>query len=69
MQKDVAQLDGMRDFAEHTKRRKLWNKSVSPAAVRTYGEIMKSVVLELIEAFEKRQGEAIDLSVWMGYTS
>lgn len=57
----------MRDFTEHSKRRKLWNKAVTPAAIKEYGELLKGVVHELVESLEKRQGEVVDISAWMGY--
>ncbi|TCD67925.1 hypothetical protein EIP91_011789 [Steccherinum ochraceum] len=67
IQNGVAQLDGMRDFAEHTQRRKLWNKSVTPAAIKEYSEMLKDVVRDFVTALEKRQGEVLDLSAWLGY--
>lgn len=69
VQDGVAPLDGIRDFAAHSQRRKLWNKSVAPAAVKEYGEMLKGVIAELMEELEKRQGEDVDLSAWMGYAA
>lgn len=64
-----SQLDGMRDFTEHSKRRKLWNKSVTPAAIKEYGEMLKGVITEFMEALEQREGEVLDVSAWLGYTT
>ena len=55
----------MRDLSEHSKRRKLWNKCVAPAAVKEYGEMLKATVRELVEQLERKQEEVIDISTWM----
>ncbi|TCD71757.1 hypothetical protein EIP91_005523 [Steccherinum ochraceum] len=67
--KDAYQLDGMVDFAQHAQRRKLWNKAVTPAAIKDYAEMLKGVLADLVRAFEERKGEIVDISAWMGYTS
>jgi len=59
----------MRDPVEHKRRRKMWDRAFSTAAIKNYDEIVAKRARELVEQFEKRAGQEIDLSMWMSYFS
>ena len=58
-------LIGQRDPVEYRRRRKPWDRSFSSAGLKNYEEIVIRRSRELVEQFEKRDGEEIDLSMWM----
>ncbi len=62
-------MDGIRDQTLHTIRRKPWTRATSIAALKGYEEILKSTIHELLSAFTARQGEEIDISMWMTLAS
>ncbi|KIP10629.1 hypothetical protein PHLGIDRAFT_495533, partial [Phlebiopsis gigantea 11061_1 CR5-6] len=59
------QLDGVRDPAVHSGRRKAWTKAMSPAALKGYEGIIVDKVTLLVEALSKRRGGCVDLSYWI----
>lgn len=58
-----------RDPVEHKRRRRTWDRAFSSAAIKNYDVIVIKKVRELMEQFEKRAGQEIDLSMWMTYFS
>jgi hypothetical protein len=65
-------LVGVQDPEEHRRRRKVWNRALSTAAVKGYEEILESRVNQLIEELDKLASrgevtpnmEPVDLSSW-----
>ncbi|KIM78409.1 hypothetical protein PILCRDRAFT_11126 [Piloderma croceum F 1598] len=60
---------GTQDPVEHKRRRKTWDRAFSTAAIRNYEEIVVRRARQLVEQFEKRAGQDIDLSTWMSFFS
>jgi cytochrome P450 len=60
-------LDGLRDQALHTARRRPWARGMNSASMKYYEELAKSTVSDLITAFSQREGETIDISQWMTF--
>jgi hypothetical protein len=40
---------------------------MSSASIKNYDEILARKARELVEQFEKRVGQEVDLAIWMGY--
>ena len=66
---DTESLIGTQDPSEHKRRRKTWDRAFSTAAIRNYEEIVVRRARQLVEQFEKRAEQEIDLSMWMSYFS
>ena len=58
-------LDGLRDTALHTVRRKPWARGMNSAAMKHYESLIRSTVQDLLDALYKRVGQKIDISAWM----
>ncbi|KZP07807.1 cytochrome P450 [Athelia psychrophila] len=58
-----------RDTAQHRARRRLWDRAFSTASVKGYDELVIKRTRELCEALEKRSGQVLDFSRWMGFFS
>ena len=57
------------DLGEYARRRKAWTRGTSIAAIKDYEELLRAVLRDLLGAFEKRQGESINVAAWMVYTA
>jgi cytochrome P450 len=57
------------DPVEHKRRRRTWDRGFSTVATKNYEEIITRNVRELVEQFEKREGQEVDLSKWLSYFS
>ena len=64
-----ASVIAITDPVEHKRRRRTWDRGFSTAAMRNYEEIVTRNARELVEQFEKREGQEIDLSMWLSYFS
>lgn len=64
-------LIALRDVQEHTRRRRIWNKAFSTAAVKEYEPIVVTRALQLVDELEKRSGGehggTVDLAKWMSF--
>jgi len=58
---------GQRNPVEHKRRRRTWERALNTTAIRNYDEVIMRRARELLEQFEKRAGEEIDLSMWMSH--
>jgi len=61
----IPPLIGIRDGAEHAKRRRTWNLGFNPAAMRQYEPAVRERVLQLLEAILQRG--RVDLGETFGY--
>jgi len=61
----IPPLIGIRDGAEHAKRRRTWNRGFNPAAMRQYEPAVRERVLQLLEAIVQRG--RVDLGETFGY--
>ena len=61
----VPPLIGIRDSAEHAKRRRTWNRGFNPTAIKQYEPAVYERVLQLLEAIVQRG--RVDLSESFGY--
>ncbi|KAI0344596.1 high nitrogen upregulated cytochrome P450 monooxygenase 1 [Trametopsis cervina] len=60
-------LDGLRDQALHTVRRRPWARGMNTTSMKYYEELVKSTVTDLTTAFRQREGEVVDISQWMTF--
>ena len=61
----IPPLIGIRDGAEHAKRRRTWNRGFNPTAMRQYEPAVRERVLQLLEAIVQRG--RVDLGETFGY--
>ena len=61
----IPPLVGIRDIAEHAKRRRTWNRGFNPTAMRQYEPAVHERVLQLLEAIVQRG--RVDLGENFGY--
>jgi cytochrome P450 len=55
------------DPAEHSKRRKLWDRAFTPSALKSYQPMLSARVAELRAHLLSRAGAPLDLASWMGW--
>lgn len=60
-------LINMQDTSQHVQRRKPWNRAFNSDSLKGYESILVRRSRELVEAFSKRQSEAVDMARWMEY--
>jgi hypothetical protein len=60
-------LPFIRDVADHTRRRRLWNRAFNGTSLKDYDEIIVRRSRELVNALGKRTSQKIDISQWMGF--
>jgi len=61
----ILPLIGIRDSAEHAKRRRTWNRGFNPTAMRLYEPAVYERVLQLLETIVQRG--RVDLGETFGY--
>jgi len=61
----IPPLIGIRDSAEHAKRRRTWNRGFNPTSMRQYEPAVYERVLQLLEVIVQRG--RVDLSETFGY--
>ena len=61
----IPPLIGIRDGAEHAKRRRTWNRGFNPVAMRQYEPAVHERVLQLLETILQRG--RVDLGESFGY--
>jgi cytochrome P450 len=66
LHQDPPPLIAFRDTAEHSKRRKPWNRAFSSTSLKEYQPTVARRVDQLIGALEAQQGP-VDLAQWLGY--
>ena len=54
MNAPILPLVGIRDSAEHTKRRRTWNRAFNPTAMKQYEPIVHKRVVQLLEEIVQR---------------
>lgn len=59
---------GIQDNEEHAKRRRAWNRGLSPGAVKEYEVIITTRVNQLVRRLEEQHGE-VALDRWIKYFS
>jgi cytochrome P450 len=65
-QTTIRALISVRDTAEHTRRRKPWNRAFSTAALKGYEEILGRRVQQFVTMLEQRTGP-VDLAEFISY--
>lgn len=60
-------LDGLRDMALHTVRRRPWARGMNSASMKYYEELVRSTVGDLLTGLRQREGETVDISRWMTF--
>ena len=60
-------MDGMRNMAEHTVRRKFWSRGMNSAAMKYYEELIHGTVADLVDGLEQRMSQKVDISLWMTF--
>lgn len=58
----------LRDPMEHARRRRPWNRGLSTEALKSYEEIIETVVSQLLDHLAKQNG-ILDLAKWLSYFS
>lgn len=66
LHQDPLPLISLLDDAEHSRRRKSWNRAFSSAAVREYQPVVAQRATQLVQALQE-QRSVVDLSQWMSY--
>ena len=68
LHQDPLPLIGIRDSAEHARRRKPWNRAFSSAALKEYQPIVAKRVSQLVDLLGRQtDGKAVDLAQWISY--
>ncbi|PSS01016.1 hypothetical protein PHLCEN_2v4082 [Hermanssonia centrifuga] len=67
MHPEIPALIAYRDPAEHTRRRRPWNRAFSTAGVKEFQPLIANRTQQLIELLGQRQGQTIDLAEWIGF--
>jgi cytochrome P450 len=65
-QTTIRALISVRDTAEHTRRRKPWNRAFSTAALKGYEEILGRRIQQFVTMLEQRTGP-VDLAEFISY--
>jgi cytochrome P450 len=55
------------DPAEHSQRRRIWDRAFTATAIKSYEPLLHARVVELENALAARTGQVIDLAEWFGY--
>nr|BAL05112.1 cytochrome P450 [Phanerodontia chrysosporium] len=63
----VVQLDGVRDFKEHARRRRPWNKAMNSAAIKSYEPIVSSTASQPLGELSRRIHNDVNISDWMSF--
>ena len=63
----IPSVIGIRDPAEHSRRRRPWNRAFSTASAKEFVPIIQSRVQQLGDALVARQGQTVDLAEWMSF--
>ncbi|KAI0093381.1 high nitrogen upregulated cytochrome P450 monooxygenase 1 [Irpex rosettiformis] len=57
-------LDGLRDQALHTVRRRPWSRGMSSTSMKYYEELVHLVVREFVTSLSQRAGKVVDFTEW-----
>jgi cytochrome P450 len=60
-------LNTLTDPAEHNKRRRVWDRAFTPAAVKGYEPMLATRISQLISCLDARTGEAVDITQWISF--
>ncbi|EKM50334.1 uncharacterized protein PHACADRAFT_264951 [Phanerochaete carnosa HHB-10118-sp] len=58
-------LDGLRDMALHTVRRRPWARAMNSASTKYYEELIRKTVSDLISGLNERVDRPVDIAEWM----
>jgi hypothetical protein len=58
---------GLIDPVEHSKRRRIWDRAFTPAAIKSYERLLQSRTQELMSRLEAREGQKIDIAEWFSF--
>lgn len=65
---EIPSVIGYRNAADHSRRRRPWNRAFSSASVRdAFMPVIQHRVHLLGEALAAREGQVLDLTEWMSY--
>jgi cytochrome P450 len=62
-------LVGQLDPVEHSKRRKIWDRAFTPAAVKSYEPLLQKRVAQLMQELSNRSNQPVDLAEWTSFMS
>lgn len=63
----IPNLVSIRDFQEHSTRRRVWNKAFTTTKLKDYEPTVAKRLLQLVDELENRAGKEIDLPKWFSY--
>jgi hypothetical protein len=52
---------------EHGKRRRVWDRAFTPAAIKSYNPMLHARVSQLVAQLELRVGQPLDIAEWLGF--
>jgi cytochrome P450 len=55
------------DPFEHSKRRRVWDRAFTSAAVKSYDPMLHARVSQFVDQLELRVGQTLDISDWLGF--
>lgn len=58
---------GIRDSAEHARRRKPWNRAFSTNGIKEFTPTIQGRVHQLVEHLGEHEGQSIDLAEWFSF--
>ena len=67
MHPPIPPLIGIRDPAEHARRRRPWNRAFNTNGIKEFMPTIQSRVQQLAEHLGEREGQAIDLAEWLSF--
>ncbi|EKM51985.1 uncharacterized protein PHACADRAFT_212598 [Phanerochaete carnosa HHB-10118-sp] len=63
----IPTLVGIRDPAEHARRRRPWNRAFNTNGIKEFMPAVQSRVHQLVERLGEREGQSIDLAEWFSF--
>ena len=66
MSDKIQTMVALQDMEIHLQRRRAWNRSFTPLAVKGYEELIATRAAELVTQLEKQHGE-VSLGLWLNY--
>jgi hypothetical protein len=58
---------GIVDPVEHSKRRRIWDRGFTPAALKSYEPMLRKRVDLFVNALSRRTGQRVDMSEWAAF--
>jgi cytochrome P450 len=66
---DTRELITIVDIAEHSKRRRVWDRAFTPASIKSYAPLLQNRVEQLLDALGHRVGQPINIKKWFSFMS